>query len=1131
LHGKTRLREEKNEMKGKVWSVLLAVALLATAASAFGDILLEDDFNDPNWSHDVWSDNAGSTAVVNGELVFTGANVSSWRNDFIDQDVEITADAARSDRPAGFLLRRGADGVVRAVFTPYLGNGGRIFFGEDFAQSNWNTVSPVDTPGLSGALHLWARISGLDAMFMITDGVRTYGTVRRILGPSTGPGEFGLVGGGDQRMDNFVVSTPVLGLATLTGKVTDSSTGLPIAGAVVELGGTSFSTTTAADGSYTLTDLPEGVWYNAITRKVGYLTKGALILVMPGTNTNDAALDPFSGIDWARAASASASSTSTAAGISPSNVNDGNAFTGWLPGTEATQGEWVQLAWDQSLEIAGVLIDSSGPTKDYNLEYSTNGESWTLIKNVTTTQSGHTHWLEIVDETSGMPSPVTLKYLRVYINSDIFTDVGTIYAIECYKSKGSVTGYVKDQSGAGLVGATVYMRSEPSRLQIKATTGAGGYYSIPVPSGNAISITAATSDSLAVSSKPLTVVSGSPTAVRDIVVRGLSAVQRFADNFNDIADNQNDPRWVESLNDWTVRSKKYTVVGAVPHFATVKDVDLAHCVIDVDIYPTTNAHSGMIARYKDKDNQVAAVRTYNGYLYLRERYLGKDTTLGASFRPPTDSGMVHARMVVVGYYAQASISDEWNTYWTPVVTLQNLAGSGDLGHGKVGLLCDVVQYSGTGSYTSFDDFVVHEGTAPPPLTPVRPSDAKDGVTGSISRVQGVVTAVFPDYKRFAVEAEDRSSGIIVGPVRPSNLQMDEEVFVEGVLQSDGTLAIGGDAARTGRTVEIEPLGVNNRDLLGDGLTNKDLLVSTWGQILDVPVTESTDGTARLHITDGTAAVGGPTATVPGVGWTTIFEDNFDNGKKPEWFDDTDQPTYVVDGKLTHNYMFEGEGGVKAIVSGINEGKVQVSVDGYSNREMGVIMRYKSSENYLVYIRDPKWADWPCGAGGGVYWALYGSPPGWPHPGAYGATRSPAFPEDQPVPLRLTANVEAADCFYSITDGTTTYTLGPQNLDREMGLGDFPIVGGVGLAGDIAPSQYFCGETILPALYDNFVVEIPAKPRSVAADSVQVIVPASVVPPDLQVGDFVKVVGIAGNGLAVEGIRAVTVRQSDDLRKE
>jgi hypothetical protein len=240
--------------------------------------------------------------------------------------------------------------------------------------------------------------------------------------------------------------------------------------------------------------------------------------------------------------------------------------------------------------------------------------------------------------------------------------------------------------------------------------------------------------------------------------------------------------------------------------------------------------------------------------------------------------------------------------------------------------------------------------------------------------------------------------------------------------------------------------------------------------------------------------------------------------------------YVVDGKLTYDYISNGMGGVKAIVSGIVAGKVQVSVDGYANREIGTIVRYKSFENYITFVYDPDYDPRNVASGtcGGVMWFLYcGVHP----PEGYYGQWTPAWPKDQPIPLRLTTSYDVALGYYSITDGTTTYYKAG-DLSREMGLGDLPIVGGVGLAGDIAYSMWWPGNPqILPALYDNFLVEIPAVARSVAADSVQVIVPASVVPPDLQVGDFIKVVGIAGNGLADGGIRAVTVRQSDDLRKE
>src|SRR5579863_2681877 len=57
----------------------------------------------------------------------------------------------------------------------------------------------------------------------------------------------------------------------LSGSVTDSATGKPIAGVSVFLNGTSKGTSTHGDGTFLLTDIPAG-GYQLIISSVGYAT-------------------------------------------------------------------------------------------------------------------------------------------------------------------------------------------------------------------------------------------------------------------------------------------------------------------------------------------------------------------------------------------------------------------------------------------------------------------------------------------------------------------------------------------------------------------------------------------------------------------------------------------------------------------------------------------------------------------------------------------------------------------------------------------------------------------------------------------------------------------------------------------
>ena len=61
--------------------------------------------------------------------------------------------------------------------------------------------------------------------------------------------------------------------------VTDEDTGNPIEGALVTVEGTDFSTKTASDGTYTITDIPIGT-YTVTCTKMGYYTQSRANIVV-----------------------------------------------------------------------------------------------------------------------------------------------------------------------------------------------------------------------------------------------------------------------------------------------------------------------------------------------------------------------------------------------------------------------------------------------------------------------------------------------------------------------------------------------------------------------------------------------------------------------------------------------------------------------------------------------------------------------------------------------------------------------------------------------------------------------------------------------------------------------------------
>ncbi|MBI2844092.1 MAG: hypothetical protein HYX78_11890 [Armatimonadetes bacterium] len=372
---------------------------------------------------------------------------------------------------------------------------------------------------------------------------------------------------------------------------------------------------------------------------------------------------------------------------------------------------------------------------------------------------------------------------------------------------------------------------------------------------------------------------------------------------------------------------------------------------------------------------------------------------------------------------------------------------------------------------------------------VQVGEAKAGGPGWSGNVQGTVTAKFTNNDEFVIEAEDRSAGLIVTPMQGGGFDIGDEVTATGVIQADGKLHISASPQRTGRTVAIGPAGVSNKNIIGavgnPGLNNQDLLVTTWGEVLDIPMMFP-DSSTRFHVTDGAAQPGGPSVTVPYGGYTIAFEDNFDAGKDPAWVD-ADGSSSVQAGQLLT------AGAAKIVVGGLSLDDVSVSVDGTTGaREIGIILRFQDTDNFLL----PIWANDVL-----YYHEVVG--------GGYGGMQGAVSADGLGPNAHMEAKVEGSTLNITITDGTNTYTTSGT-------------VSSVTWPGTVGVFKNGGGQ-----LYDNFVALTSS---DLPVDVVQVIIPdAGTEAAMIKPGDYLRVTGIAGKSLTSGGdIRAIKARNMDDL---
>jgi protocatechuate 3,4-dioxygenase beta subunit len=156
----------------------------------------------------------------------------------------------------------------------------------------------------------------------------------------------------------YYVSTAVLG--TLSGTVTDQTTGSPLSGAVVGLTGTggTFSTSTQANGTYSITNIPLG-YYTGSYSFPDYGTQTPGITIYAGENTKDVALIP--GVTYGTVTGTVTDQTS------------GNPIAGATVVVSGTGGSYPT----SSAGGSGIYTISNVPTGNYTLSCTYSGYSYT----------------------------------------------------------------------------------------------------------------------------------------------------------------------------------------------------------------------------------------------------------------------------------------------------------------------------------------------------------------------------------------------------------------------------------------------------------------------------------------------------------------------------------------------------------------------------------------------------------------------------------------------------------------------------------------------------------------------------------------------------------------------------------
>jgi hypothetical protein len=237
----------------------------------------------------------------------------------------------------------------------------------------------------------------------------------------------------------------------ITGTVTDSETGDPVAGATVSVAGfgDSLSAVTNASGQYSIGStwgMYPGTYPKVVVQGAGYLQDSQPVTVPVGDSvTADFAVQR----DWAMDSGGGTVTDFNGPdysgfGCGPGGAIDGSLGTGWGStagdndgdATGTFQPKHIVVKLPQAVDVSGFGVDpeatcgdsGSSSTGDYSIEVSSNGTDWTTVADghFGVDDRGHLAQVDPTGDTSGV------QYVRFTIKGD--------QVVEAARQNGDDTG-------------------------------------------------------------------------------------------------------------------------------------------------------------------------------------------------------------------------------------------------------------------------------------------------------------------------------------------------------------------------------------------------------------------------------------------------------------------------------------------------------------------------------------------------------------------------------------------------------------------------------------------------------------------------------------------------------------------
>ena len=224
-------------------------------------------------------------------------------------------------------------------------------------------------------------------------------------------------------VESFATPPPPTPAGTLSGTVTDSRTGLPLADATVRFGGhdsgigvPDLVATTDANGDYSITGIPFGTYGKVNVVADGY-DPDATTVTVDGAETKDWSLQR----DWIAVTGGASIVEFNGADFSafacgPDKAIDTTGF-GWVSTTDLIGGpKHLTVRLPQSVDVSEFRVDPAHPcglagsasTAGFSIETSTDGTTWTLAAQGTFTAANR-YILNLVPTIGGTTN---VRYVR-----------------------------------------------------------------------------------------------------------------------------------------------------------------------------------------------------------------------------------------------------------------------------------------------------------------------------------------------------------------------------------------------------------------------------------------------------------------------------------------------------------------------------------------------------------------------------------------------------------------------------------------------------------------------------------------------------------------------------------------------